>query len=287
MLILILSQLLFGLCLPLNKVALGIMSPLLFVGIRLTVGGALLFGYGRTRGNRFRCITPKIFLALLPTILLGIVVKNLCKYHALCQTGVSHAALLLASTPLWAAFFSYAVLGEKLSHRQACAIALGITATVATTLPTCSSGTVCIWPELLILTAVIADAYSSVLLRQLVITHATPKRLIAGLRMLCGGAPLLLLAIATGNQQPYNLAGANGPVLLLALASGCFTHVIYLHLLSRHPAPLVALADLLGPLFAVLLSWPLLQEQPTWHTVAVGGFILSSMVLFNQCRAHI
>ena len=283
MLALIVVQLFFGLCLPLNKMALSIMPPLLFIGMRLTVGGLLLLGRARLRGTRIRRTAAAVLLPLMPTILLGIMLKGLCKYHALYRTDVAHVALLLATTPVWAALFSNVLLGEKLTRRQTAAIYLGVTATAAYALQGCTKAIACGLPTLLLATAIAADSYSYALLRRISLTCDTPKTFIAGLRMLCGGLPLFALALANG-ELCNGIEMCHGSLLLLIIVSGSLAHVSYLHLLKRHPAPLVALADLLGPFFAILFAWGMLQEQPTWQTGVAGSIILLAIVVFQRSQ---
>jgi len=278
---LLLAQAFFGLCLPLNKMALCIIPPFIFVGIRLTVGGLLLLGHARLRGIRIRQTAATILLPLLPIILFGIVLKNICKYHALCHIDVAHVALLLTTTPLWTTLFSRLLLNEGVTGKQMGAILLGTIAATMYALPHCTTNTQYLLPTILLAVAIAGDAYSYGLLRKLTLTHDTPQTVLVGLRMLCGGLPLLALALASGKTCTC-ITIKHVSLLCAAIINGSLVHIIYLNLLKRYPAPLVALSDLLGPLFAVLFAWIMLQEQPTCLACVSGSIMLLALLLFQH-----
>jgi len=273
-----------------NKFLLQYMSGELLVAIRMTVSGALLLLYhGRSSERlRWKYIRSDV-MALTLIILCTALLPALLKAFALKYMPVSKQSLLGSIDPFITALYSYMLFNERITWRMLLGMTVGCSGIIISLLS--SSPAEMLWghisilsyPELAVVGAVALSRYGWMVVQGMLRKGRYEPSELNGIAMLSGGLMAFGLCAVRGTVL-------NVPVELYAQFFGvlCYTTLIgnvigytaYAYCLRRHSANLVALAGLLFPLFAALLSWLIGLEQLTWHffvalfCVAIGLFIL-------------
>jgi drug/metabolite transporter (DMT)-like permease len=104
------------------------------------------------------------------------------------------------------------------------------------------------------------------------------------MEMLSGGAALLVVSVAVGELNGFDLTAASKRSLiallyLIIFGSGAFA--AYVWLLRVAPTPLVATYAYVNPLVAVLLGYFLAQEPMMMRTLFAAALIIGSVVLVS------
>jgi drug/metabolite transporter (DMT)-like permease len=136
-------------------------------------------------------------------------------------------------------------------------------------------------PEmLLLLAAALAWAVGSIYSQSY--AADIPAVPLSGMQMVCGGAVLMALSLASGEGRDFSLASLSGISLAsfayLALAGGVVAFTSYNWLLERISAPIVATYTFVNPVIAVLLGWAVLGEQVAPQTFAGIVLVIGSLV---------
>jgi drug/metabolite transporter (DMT)-like permease len=108
--------------------------------------------------------------------------------------------------------------------------------------------------------------------------------LITGMEMLTGGAALLMIALAVGEVNGFDLAqvssrSAIGWVYLTVI--GPIAFVAYAWLLRNAPIPLVSTYSYVNPLVAIILGYFLGKELLAMRVWLAAGLIIGSVVLVS------
>jgi len=285
MILIVLLYSLFGFTFTIAKISLQYASPFFIVASRMTLGGLGIMTYIYF-SKKIRCYPAKTDRYLHAQLtLFGIFLPYCARAWALQYVTTSKAALLFNLAPFFVALYSYLLFKEKLTINKFIGLLLGFFGM----LPLLLSGTkledmVGMWgsfsfPEIALLISVASFSYSMLIMQKLIKHRDCPPLLANGLSMLTGG---LMALFASYFAEPQWIKG-NGYTFIAILVfqvilSNIICSQMQAHLLKKHSATLMSLANFLTPLSAALFGWLIFGEKITWHYFV--SFILVSMGLY-------
>ena len=305
MILVIFLYLLFASTFTLGKAALTYVSPFLFIGIRMVLGGTLLLGYYQWTAKRRIMIPAADYPLFARIVLFHIFCAYTLEYWALEYVTSAKACLLYNLSPFITALLHYFLRNERLSIRQFCGLIIGFLGFIPI-LITQTSLEKFGWHvgflssyEMALICSVISSAYGWMVVKDLMDKNYS-LLLINGIGMSGGGVLALILSlIAEGlptiKTVPIALpsvAAITGHALenIIVLGLCSFTLVIianvigynlYGYLLSRYSATFLSFAGFMTPLFAALLGWIFLNEQVTWHFFATMLLVVFGLCIFQ------
>lgn len=263
------------------RVAVETLPPLLMAGVRFLLAGTILAAFSwRGRGAADDPIGPRQWMAAALTggllLLGGNGVVSFGEQYV--SSGI--VALLVATVPLWVAVLGAALLRHRVQPRTVAGVVVGLAGTAALIAPGAGGGADA-GHMLLVLLAPLCWAAGS-----LCATRAPlPRRalLATSMEMLCGGALLLLVGLATGELGALHLdrvsLASTISVVYLVLAGSLVAFSAYVWLLTQVSTTAAATYAYVNPLVAVLLGWAVLGEPITAATLLAGGLIIVAVVL--------
>ena len=249
-------------------------------GGRMLVAGALLFAVLRLRGVPAPRARQWPALALLGVAMLlfgnGMVV--LAEKHV--ASGL--AAIAIASTPLWIGLFGM-FAGHHPSRGEWLGIAIGFAGVIwlnaGSSLSASPGGLV------LLLIAPVGWAFGSIWSRGRDLPHPF---MAAAAQMLCGGAMLVALGLATGERWPKApTAQGTAALLYLAVFGSIVGYGAYLWLLNHVRPALASSYAYVNPPLAVLLGAWLGGERFGLHDLGALALILVGVVAIARAKARI
>ena len=252
--------------------------PFLLGGIRFTLAGVLMFGYLRLRGaavpTRAQWGNAAVMGVLL--LLLGNGMVNMAEKTV--SSGM--AAVAVASAPLWMGIFA-AMRGERPTRMEWTGLGVGFLGVLwlnaGSSLTASPVGLVCL------LVASVAWSFGSIWSRG---RDMAPPFMGAAAQMLCGGAAMLVVGLATGERMhamptPGGLAAFAYLVVLGSLMG--FTAYIWL---LKHVRPALAGSyAYVNPAIAVLLGALLANERFGVGELVAMGVILLGVVAITFAKA--
>jgi drug/metabolite transporter (DMT)-like permease len=306
MILVVLLYLLFASTFTLGKAALSYISPFLFIGIRMILGGSLLLMYYRFVAKQKIKITTQDYSLFMRIIVFHIFCAYTLEFWALEYVTSAKTCLLYNLSPFITALFSYFLYAEQLSSRQICGLVIGFLGFIPiliaqTPLEQISwhFGFISCYEAGLII-SVASSAYGWMVMRNL-IHKGYSFIMINGIGMIGGGVLALILSlckegypvmkqVATTHETLASHYGVFGENLIMlcvyALALIIIANIIcynlYGYLLSRYSPTFLSFAGFMTPLFAALLGWLFLGENVTWHFFATISFVLIGLYLFHD-----
>jgi len=109
--------------------------------------------------------------------------------------------------------------------------------------------------------------------------------LITGMEMLTGGGVLLIIALAVGELENFELAQVSSRSLagwVYLTVIGPIAFVAYAWLLRNAPIPLISTYSYVNPLVAIILGYFLGKEILALRVLAAAGLIIGSVVLVSR-----
>ncbi len=293
MVLVIFMYALFASTFTLGKAALSYVSPFLFIGMRMILGGSLLLTYHRLVKKQKIVIHKADYSLFACIVLFHIFFAYTLEFWALECVTSAKACLLYNLSPFITAIFSYILFSERLSSRQLCGLAIGflgfIPILVAQT-PLEKIGLhvsfLSIY-EIALIASVTSSAYGWMMVKHL-INRQYSLTLINGVSMTGGGVLALLLSLttegfsglkATSSEQLMMLGGY---CLALVMIANIIGYNLYGYLLTRYSATFLSFAGFMTPLFAALLGWMFLGAQVTWHFFATISMVILGLYLFHN-----
>lgn len=293
MILVIFMYALFASTFTLGKAALSYMSPFLFIGMRMILGGSLLLAYYRWIKKQRIVIYKADYPLFLCIILFHIFCAYTLEFWALEYVTSAKACLLYNLSPFITAIFSYFLFSERLSYRQICGLIIGflgfIPILVAQT-PLEKIGLhvsfLSIY-EIALIASVTSSAYGWMMVKHLM-SRQYSLLLINGISMTGGGILALLLSLTTEGVAGLKVTSGEqlimlgGYCLALVIIANIIGYNLYGYLLTRYSATFLSFAGFMTPLFAALLGWMFLGEQVTWHFFATISMVILGLYLFYE-----
>ena len=304
MVLVILLYLFFASTFTLGKAALTYVSPLLFIGCRMILGGSILLSYLLYK-NRLRVhIKAKDYSLFARIILFHIFLAYTLEFWALEHITSAKACLLYNLSPFITAIFAFFLYHERLSMRQLCGLIIGFLGFLPiliaqTPLEEMGKhiGFFSVY-EIALIVSVASSAYGWIIMKKLT-QEGYSFIFVNSIGMLGGGVlafitslyiegiPSLKIApIVLHSIEPY--VGTTGESLivlsfysiLLVLIANIIGYNLYGYLLSRYSPTFLSFAGFMTPLFAALLGWIFLGEAVSWHFFATMVCIVIGLYLF-------
>lgn len=263
------------------RIAVETLPPLLMAGVRFIVAGSILVATGwRGRGAADDPIGPRQWMATGVTGVLLLLGGNGVVSFGEQYVPSGIVALLVATVPLWVAVLGAALLRHRVRLRTIGGIIAGLAGTAVLIAPG-SAGGADLGHMLLVLLAPLSWAAGSL--------YATrgplPRRalLATAMEMLCGGAALLVVGLATGELAALHLGrislGSSLSLVYLVVAGSLVAFSAYVWLLTQVSTAAAATYAYVNPLVAVLLGWAVLGEPISAATLLAAGLIIVAVVL--------
>ncbi len=268
----------------------GVVEPYTLALGRWALAGALLVFVARAELWRERRAIAAVWYQYLVLGALGMLVCGAWVYLGAKTTVAMNIALIYSASPVLIALGAVAWLGERFTPRQA----LGVLLALAGLMHVIVKGQ---WLALAHVQWVAGDGWivaamvSWALYALLQKKWPSPLSATARLAAICAGGVLVLLPFALweGSQvgSPAWSRQATVLTLVAALVPGLGAYWIYGWSQKILGASRVAVTLYLGPLYAALAAWGVLNEPLGWHHLAGAALILPGVYLVTRtARAH-
>ncbi|GAB4181316.1 MAG: EamA family transporter [Thalassobaculales bacterium] len=266
----VLVMFLWGINMPLAKLGMAEIPPILMIALRFALTAALLVPFLPVPRGRLREIA-----ALAVT--LG------CLHFSLMFTGLAGidaatAAIAIQVQVPFASLIAWAVLGDRVGWRRAFGMALAFGGVV---ILAGEPATLENWPAL-VLVIVAALVWSATNLQMKRLSDLNP--LVMNGWMALFAVPLLLVSsFLLEEGQVAAIAGAGlagwGAVAFMAVGTTIAGYGLWADLLSRNPVAQVVSFMLLAPAFGMLGGWLILGEAMTPEKLIGGAVTLAGIAI--------
>ncbi|MBB3110276.1 drug/metabolite transporter (DMT)-like permease [Paenibacillus phyllosphaerae] len=270
--LIIATTFMMGIAFPVGKIGLHYAPPFLLMGVRFVIAGGLLAWFARSKPQ------PKGGRQWLHIALIGLFQSAGvmgCAYYSMRWITSGESAIITSMNPLLVIIIGTLFMGASYRAVQWFGVAIGFVGVAV------SFGLhVGVNPgSLLGLAGALCFATATLLYKRW--GAALDRSVLAGYQMLFGGAALLLLSMLTETPRwDFNLSSIAVLFTLVAICSIAQFTLWYRLLASSDPAKTSAFLFLV-PLFGVLSSWLLLNEQLHWYVGLGGALICGGIFLVN------
>jgi drug/metabolite transporter (DMT)-like permease len=255
--------------------------PLLLMGLRSVIAGAILLAIERARGASFP-VAPAWRSAAISGLLLFVGCHGTLAYaQQFVPSGL--AAVMLATVP-----FFMVLLDRSSPHAQRAKLRL-----LAGLAPGLAGVTLIAWPQeagagaidprmlaLLLASSFFWAAGSVLARRQPTFTSAIA---LSGMQLVCGGTALLLASALFGELGGFSVQQVSAISWLglayLIGAGSVIGFTAYMWLLDNAPGPLITTYTFVNPIIAVILGWQFLGEQPTPQMLGGSALVVASVAM--------
>lgn len=263
------------------RVVVETIPPLLGASARFLVAGAVFWLFLRLRrgADSVRVTRPQLLAATATGVLLlggGNGLVSIAEKDV--PSGL--AALIIASVPLWVVLFRFGS-GERPTGLTLLGLAIGFVGVAILMLPGERPEGATVTGFVLLLLAAASWATGSYYSRG----WPLPPDSIASTawQMICGGAVMLVIAVAAGELGGFSLGDVSGRSLagwiFLVTAGSLMAFTAYVWLLRNAPISKVATYAYVNPMVAIFLGWALLSEEITATIIAGASLIVASVAL--------
>lgn len=308
MILLIVLYMLFASTFTIGKAALAYTTPILFIGMRMVIGGLLLLGYQYFfKRSDFKFARKDVGI-LSQVSFFQYYAAFILEFVSLQWMTSGKASLLWNFSPFVTALICYFLLGERLSTKKVVGLIigfLGLLPILMATTPQEELVGMISWisvPELILMGAVVSAGYgwivfaqaqergySTIMINGLTMTVAGIAALLTS--FVFEGAPHIMPPASCLSQHMPTLCSVLGGYgagialfitysLALILISNIICFNLYGYLLTVYSATFVSFAGFITPLFAALFGWIFLHEQiglPFIYSVAI---VFLGLVIF-------
>src|SRR3990167_3095215 len=257
-------------------------QPIFLVAIRMLLGGAVLFGYHLLKEKRVK-INSKLLTLILTAAIFNIYVTNVFELWGLQYVTAAKANFIYNLAPFLAAFFSYFMLGEKMTPKKWIGLMIGLIGFIPILLVQ-SPGELSIdhigWlssAELALIIAAIGTSIGWVSVKIIVNYKQTSIAFTNGVTMLIGGLIALVNSWFVEICNPVPLTDYNWAIFYTVLGtfSLCIlSYNLYIHLLRKYSATFLSLTGLTSPLITAFFGFFLLGESVSLN------FFISFVIVF-------
>jgi drug/metabolite transporter (DMT)-like permease len=264
------------------RVAVLEIPPFFTAGVRFFTAGSLLYLLLRLRGQPAPSAEQWRGIAVIAICMFVLTYGALFWAEQYVPSGVT--AVVEATLPIVAMILEVFIFRRQpFRWRMLAAVALGFCGITLLLLKNTgqSFGVV---PCLVILAGSVAWTLGAVLTRSMPLPASVP--LAAGAEMMLGGAVLLVLALLTGEMQPFpHIPLRAGLALLYLIVGGSLVgFTAYVWLLARMPATRVASHAYVNPLVAVALGYFVAGEEITVRMLFASLLVVASVFLILKVR---
>lgn len=287
-----------------GKAALCYVPPILFVALRMILGGCLLLCYYCINSKGTIKIKREDVYLFVMALFFHIYIAYVLEFWALQFISSARTALMYSLSPFLTALFSYWLFSERLTRNKWIGLIIGLCGLIPWVIITnCASSSCFAYfslsiPEVVLFCSVVSASYGWIIVKQLVMKEYVSV-LVNGVAMLgggvCAGMTSLIIEgkphlLSTIPACSLNTPGINhlnsmfgpyyGQITLIAIYLGFLIIVanvifynLYAFLLKQYSATLLSFAGISCPFFAMLFGNFYLGEVPSYT------FLLSFTVI--------
>jgi drug/metabolite transporter (DMT)-like permease len=250
-------------------------QPFWFGGLRVLVAGAFLLLLGVMRGKDIRPGKKDLKVLIASGFLLWIGGNGLVVLaEQRIDSGI--AALVVASTPIWVAFFESVIDKRMPSLLLIASLIVGFSGIIVLSFPMLTSG---VRADVLSILAVLLASFSWS--SGLVLQTRQPVNLSRGVssayQQLFGGVFFVLIALIVREPLPVPTTEAWLAWGYLVVFGSILAFTAFVSALQVLPTSLVTTYAYVNPVIAVFLGWMILSEPITPWTVVGGLFVLAGV----------
>ena len=254
-----------------GKLALREFPPLLLVGLRTMLAGAILLPvYLWREGIGGSVWTWRELRLLVPLGLCGAVANQLFFVLGLSRTSVAHAAIVVATTPILVLLMASAHGQERISTRKLAGMAIAFAGIVVLQLGRSPTSAATPLGDLFILMGALTFSGFTVLGKSMSARHGGIT--VNTIAYVSGALLLAPLVLWQGSGFHFQAISALGwwSVFYMAAFSSVISYLIFYYALTHIPASRVTVFSYLQPVLATLMAIPILRE-PVHPGLLLGG----------------
>ncbi len=275
------QQCLGGLAFPIAKYGLMTIEPFTFAFFRFVIAAVVLLVITRLRKSQ-PPIEKKDYIKLIGLGALIVPFNQVAYLFGQQLTSASHAALLFATVPIWIFIAAMIHLGEKFVLRRGIGVVLGLVGVLIII----GGGAVEIesrylWGDLIVLGAVLAWAYYTILGKSLVVKYGAFR--VTAYALSSGAVLYLPFGIYRACSFDYSGVTVTAflPVLYMALDVSVAAYVLWYWLLKQMEASRLAVFNNFQPLIAGAAGVLFLGEQ-VGVSLVIGGLVVLIGVIITE-----
>lgn len=305
MLLVLINFMILSITFTIGKLALNYMTPIFFIGFRMSFAGVLLLAYIYFFRRKEFYLSKKYIPLLAAISFFHIYLSFILEFWALQYVNSAKTCFLFNLSPFVTAVFAYIWLGELMTVKKWIGLIIGfvgfLPVLIANGSLEQSVGTLFFLsiPELALLVSATSGAFAWILIKRLMKQADYSPLMINGFAMFMGGLLAFLTAFVM-ESGPYIKIPPDGiekilanvpaigflftglgaklvPLLfytaLLIITSNIIFYNLYAYLLKKYSATFLSFAGITAPLFAAFFGWLILGEVITW------GFYISLVMV--------
>ncbi|MBM4185750.1 MAG: hypothetical protein FJ206_00420 [Gemmatimonadetes bacterium] len=263
------------------QVAIATMPPFLLAGVRFVIAGGVLLLWALLQREPLPAIRVWGHAALMGTLFF--VLGNGLVVWAQQHVPSGRTALMASTSPIWTVVFESLLDRRKPNPRVVVGIALGLAGLALLTTRSAGPDPVSLGGVVALLGASMAWAAGAVYSHR---HHlATGPAMATGIKMLGGGAQLLLFALLIGEGSALDLGQVSAASLVatgyLVVFGSIIGFTAFTYLLRESTPQMVGTSAYVNPTVAVFLGWALAGEPVTGRMLLGAVVSLSGVVLIR------
>ena len=280
---LVVSAVLWGLTPFVYKKSLALLSILLFLALRFTIGAVTIFVSDR---KRFVKLSSKTILSLLGLCMLEVVFSNYAYSYGIQRTSIIHASLIQLSIPFLVYIFAAIILKEKV-HRivwvGGAIAALGLAVTIIPKSSGDIASAMSLSGDIALLAQVIATSFGIVIARKILSRkkHQVPPEQFGFIEYGFASIFFVSLLIINGGLGELSVMASQAWiwVIIAGTVAGAIPMRLYYRSVKRLPAERIADANFISPAVAMLTGIILLNENLNiWSVMGLALVIIGLLV---------
>jgi drug/metabolite transporter (DMT)-like permease len=249
--------------------------PFLMAAGRTLIGGLILLGWAKVKGERIKLVRKDAFLLITTGAMLWIGGNGLVNW-AEQRIPSALAALLLATTPLWVAALESIIERRVPSILLTGSLLLGFCGTGLLSYPVLSSG---VKTDILSIVALVFASLSwggGSLLQRHHGLHLS-ARVTAGYQQIFALPGFLLLSYLTGEPRPNPVSSSWMAFSYLVIFGSVLAIASFTRALQILPTKILFTYSYVNPMIALFLGWIILSEPITHWTLLGAALIISGV----------
>ncbi len=285
LILLAILTLLWGTNWPLFPYATREVSVWTFRAVGVTLAGGMLLIVARARGESL-AIPRQFWPPIVTATLFYLVLWNIASTYSAILIPSGQAAVLGFTMPLWSALISWAVLGERLTRRLMCAVALGAAAVTLLMVPSFQAYAQAPLGMGLGLLAGLGWAVGTLILKRSGV--AVSAMVLTGWQLLICAVPMTAGALLLGDWQwfmPSNVTIA--VIVYIALIPMGIGNLCWFSIVGLLPANVAGLSAILVPVVA-MIAGAVMHGEPLgplqWLAMLCSGAALALVLLKPPAR---
>jgi drug/metabolite transporter (DMT)-like permease len=280
---LIFHQTLAALCFPVSKYGLEYIEPFTFAFYRFLISSVLLFVVVKLKRHS-GAIERRDYIRIIALGALIIPFNQTLYLWGQSLTAAGHGAFLFATVPIWIFLTAVVHLGERPSLRRTVGIVVAVAGVIViVTAGAMEIGTEYLWGDALILIAVIAWAYYTVLGKPLVRKYGALR--ITAYTLISGSIMYFPFGLYRAANFDYSVAPVTAwlSVVYMAVGTSLVAYVLWYWVLKYMEASRIAVYNNIEPLIASVVAYFWLSE-PIGLSFVIGGMVVLSGVILAETQ---